>query len=329
MKKNAVFLIFIAFALLSLFAAGCGGTTADVSPTEPGAVDPLPQPEPEPDPQPEPEPEEPYAKAVLMAGQSNMLGCTLTRYLSPDSIGQTRYERISKPFETVRMITEPAASVEDFEPVRLGMGASETCFGPEAGMAETLSERFPGETVYLIKVAVGGSSLARDWTPTGYNTVYFRRVADSGLKALADAGLNPKIVGLCWMQGEADAEYPHRDWSESYRTNLSVFVAGMRDHFAAFAREEQLPFIDAYISQSTDWTYYAAVNAAKRAFAGESENNRLLDTLAPGLMEPGTDGLIYFREDTTLSPDIKHYDSASMLKLGNMFGEAVAEICGG
>ncbi|MFQ7076615.1 MAG: hypothetical protein ACLRSW_00920 [Christensenellaceae bacterium] len=45
-------------------------------------------------------------------------------------------------------------------------------------------------------------------------------------------------------------------------------------------------------------------------------------------MEKGRNGLIFDREATTLTPvDVKHYDSSSMLKLGNMFGEAVAELC--
>ena len=40
----------------------------------------------------EPAPKPEHAKVVLMAGQSNMLGCTFAEYLTPQSIGAERYE---------------------------------------------------------------------------------------------------------------------------------------------------------------------------------------------------------------------------------------------
>ena len=289
----------------------------------------------------EPVPKPEHAKVVLMAGQSNMLGCTFAEYLTPQSIGGERYEKVSGKFEGVRILLETGNSLDDFVPVELGQGNKAVmdgvyhkCFGPEVGMAEYLSEAFPDETIYLIKFAVGGSSLKEGWTsesrpPVNYNYQYFKNVANSGLKILSAAGLAPKIVGLCWMQGEADAESTREAWSLEYGENLAALVSDLRMNFNAYAwTEHTLNFIDAYISNSPDWTFYKNVNAAKLSFSKKSAHNYLLDTLAPDLVEKGRNGLIFDREATTLTPvDVKHYDSSSMLKLGNMFVEAVAELC--
>lgn len=282
------------------------------------------------------EKEESYTKVVLMAGQSNMLGCTFYEYLSSDNVGTERYERISKGFENVKLLQSPAASVDDFVSVRPGLGnqtEEHLCFGPELGMAEALSEAYPDETVYLLKLGVGGSSLFRDWVTKSrgsetYNYVYFKNIAESGLKLLYDAGLNPQIVAFCWMQGEADAEEGRPEWSNAYGSNLSAFVSDVRADFDSRALNGKVNFIDAYISDSPDWVYYNNVNGGKLQVSKLDSHNYLLDTLATGLMEPGVRGLIYNRENTTLVPDIKHYDSVSMLKLGNMFGNQIAEICG-
>lgn len=282
--------------------------------------------------------EEKYAKVVLMAGQSNMLGCTFAKYLSAQSLGQERYDTVSQPFENIRILIE---GEEEFIPVALGQGnrpsSGEVCFGPEVGMAEALTKAFPGEEMYLIKAAYGGTSLAEDWRGesrkdqngnVSYCYHLFETTVKKGMEMLFAAGVNPKIVGMCWMQGEADAESGRQNWSLSYESNLEALIFDVRTQFDAYAFEgESLNFIDAYISDSPDWTFYENVNAAKLRCLQADSCHYLLDTLAPDLVEKGRNGLIFNREDTTLKPDIKHYDSTSMLKLGNMFGEAIADIC--
>ncbi|MFQ7076616.1 MAG: sialate O-acetylesterase [Christensenellaceae bacterium] len=158
-------------------------------------------------------------------------------------------------------------------------GVYHKCFGPEVGMAEYLSETFPDETIYLIKFAVGGSSLKEGWTsesrpPVNYNYQYFKNVANSGLKILSDAGLAPRIVGLCWMQGEADAESTREAWSLEYGENLAALVSDLRMNFNAYAwTEHTLNFIDAYISNSPDWTFYKKRQRGQASFRKRARNN--------------------------------------------------------
>ena len=281
-------------------------------------------------------PEEKYAKVVIMSGQSNMLGCTYFQHLSAQNVGAERYGRVSGEFGSVKILNDKEAkSIDDFVPVKAGQGNvpgdKRLCFGPELGMAEILSQKYPDETVYLIKVAYGGTSLYESWRtksrPGGeaYCSLLLRTYAQSGIKVLSDAGLNPKVVGFCWMQGEADCEWSREAESKAYLSNLTTFVTDMRSEFNGYALDgKTMNFIDAYISDSPSWTFYKNVNNAKREFSNKDTHNYLLDTLAPDLAEKGVAGLIYSREEG----DPMHYDSVSMLKLGNMFADAITYICG-
>ncbi|MFQ7076617.1 MAG: hypothetical protein ACLRSW_00930 [Christensenellaceae bacterium] len=69
----------------------------------------------------EPAPKPEHAKVVLMAGQSNMLGCTFAEYLTPQSIGAERYEKVSGKFEGVRILLETGNSGR-FRTCRAGSG---------------------------------------------------------------------------------------------------------------------------------------------------------------------------------------------------------------
>ena len=51
-----------------------------------------------------------------------MLGCTFAEYLTPQSIGAERYEKVSGKFEGVRILLETGNSLDDFVPVELGQG---------------------------------------------------------------------------------------------------------------------------------------------------------------------------------------------------------------
>jgi len=122
---------------------------------------------------------------------------------------------------------------------------------------------------------------------------------------------NPKICGMMWMQGESDGS----EYSSQYLDNTRKFVSYVREDFLSFASSNGISFVDAGIS--TVWTNYNVINEAKKAYSLEDSNSCYFDTIEAGLhtnMEPSG------------HPDIAHYDSDSMVKLGNLFAENMLKV---
>lgn len=273
---------------------------------------------------------EPYTKVIILSGQSNMYGCSNVSYLTTQTLGEDRYNKLKNPINNVKILMEQGESETDFAPIQIGVGdLIPTYFGPELGLAEYISNKFNNENVYVIKFAVGGSSLYQDWiSPSrnpenqiSYNYKLLTELIDNGLEILTQANLNPKIVGFCWMQGEADGSI--EDHSKNYFENLNTFVNDLREKYNSKSLSNNLNFIDAYISNF--WEFQQNINNAKTKFSKLNKHNYVLNTLAPNLVKNGVDGLIT-NEEPYGDPDPLHYDSLSMLKLGEMFGEQIYKI---
>lgn len=131
----------------------------------------------------------------------------------------------SKDLDYYRQVINPTARAEDLN----------TLFGAELAFADLLSRTPPYEH-YLVKLAIGGTTLAPknedvlpDWAPDSY---LFREL----LEMIADAynakraSLNLKIAGLFWMQGESDALDAAQ--ATHYQTSLVAFVEYFRASLA-------------------------------------------------------------------------------------------------
>jgi hypothetical protein len=125
-----------------------------------------------------------------------------------------------------------------------GFGSSTAgfaAFGPEVSFGRQMSAMFPDDDIYLVKYAIGGTALAdpaNEWTPNGSGWVYnaFKANANAALKNLGDAGLSPKLAGMLWMQGEADAS---PGYAPAYATNLANFIGKVRSDLAT----PNMPFV--------------------------------------------------------------------------------------
>lgn len=126
------------------------------------------------------------------------------------------------------------------------------------------------------------------------------------------------------MQGESDAMV--KDKASQYGKHLKLFVNDIREKYNKYASTRILNFVDAYINTHPE--YHAVVNGHKKDFSQLSHYNYCLNTLSPNLVIDGMDGLTTTLEDSyTIGPiDPNHYDSLSMLKLGNMMGKKVLEL---
>ncbi len=260
------------------------------------------------------------ARVIILIGQSNATGCSLTSYLQ-ECVDADQYAQYEAGFDSVRinfcLDDHKYTSGGAFVPVDLTCAAGDGCFGPEVGMAQVLAKAYPDETVFILKYTMSGYSLHHHWLCAGARgSIYeaFMVFATTYLDALRDAGYDARVGAVCWMQGESDTT----DFKASnYLANQTAFAAYLREDLAEYAEEGGIYFIDAGISNSPYCEpAYPAINEAKVQFAALSELNLYFPTIEAGYTvhkEPEGD------------PDWGHYDAASELALGRRFGELIVE----
>lgn len=257
---------------------------------------------------------------IFLAGQSNMEGHThiseLQKKLTP-----TQFQYYSSEMTTrIKFYCDNGKNKSNgFTKVYLGQGFNASRYGPEIGIAETLEKANLKREVILIKFCLGETNIYSDWKSFSSSTSNsgsklfneFLDFGDTAIAELEDMGLEVNLRGLCWMQGESDATQDRMtEKYEEYEKNLfddiyQYFEDKVEDEFHIF---------DAYISDCSTWKNYAAINQAKENNAAKNPNHHIIDTLSEGLeydSEP-TSGVDYF-----------HYDSLSMIKLGQLFGEQI------
>lgn len=263
------------------------------------------------------------AKVIILIGQSNATGCSLTSYLEK-GVSAEKYSEFSRGYENVlinfSLDNGQYSSHGAFVPVDLNCSAGEGYFGPELGMAEVLSEKFPDEKIFMLKFTMSGYSLNYHWLygferASIYNA--FKIFALTYLDYLATKGYNVTVDAICWMQGESDTtEYK----ASRYLENTAKFVSYLREDLSSYANESGIYFIDAGISSSPYCEpSYPEINAAKKAYSETSELNIYFQTIEAGLTT------MY---EPVENPDLGHYDALSELELGRMFGREIAKIYG-
>ena len=267
------------------------------------------------------------AKVIILSGQSNAVG-TSVNYSLQQKIGKDEYSKYSAGFPNVKILFYNECLNADYQMVfsqqstsfvnvKAGQGVNPTMFGPELGLAAYLSETYPDETFYIIKYAAGGATLHGHYNPTTEGTesneclITLDQQIENGLQLLEDQGLTPKIVGMLWMQGESDSNLASQAYS--YYELETALIAHIREKYADYASVRGIAFIDAAISNSGMWSNYLALNYSKILVSRDSHLNYYIDTNAHGM--------------TTLEEnnDYAHYDSTSMLLLGQLFGQALSE----
>jgi len=261
---------------------------------------------------------------IIMAGQSNMVGCSTASTLS-DSVGSVKYNEYIAGYKGIKIsydcwtkngtndYARQNSSNGKFVTSLLGEGNSDLTFGPEIGMAETFSANRNGK-VFLIKYACGASNLLDDWAAPDsgkITTMYSNFVAyvTKQIQVLSDQGYDPTIRAMCWMQGEGDS---YVGYCGEYYQQLHYFVKDLRNDLSSYCGGIEFAFIDAGISNSTSWPKYDVVNASKEQLANEDDRNVYIDTIAHGL------------DKTKLQSDNAHYVSSAMVSLGKLFAEATA-----
>ena len=282
------------------------------------------------------------ANVVILAGQSNAVGCSYVEYLS----GIFPAEKISgwrEGYEKIK-INYFSHDIKSGGFVKTSFNCSvsdEDTFGPEVGIADALDERYPEKEFFIVKCAFGGVTLARDFlSPSGvgnydplayadqkenindfcrpgepvhagwaYNELV--KIISESLSALQSRGYRPEIKALCWMQGESDAN--SEEATLNYEKNYGAFLSDIKAAFSPFMKD--CLFIDAGVSRV--WERYERMNEIKRRFAESHGGCAFIDTIAAGLDT---------MKEPHEQPDIGHYDAESMIKLGRTFAENITNI---
>ncbi|MBE6677101.1 MAG: hypothetical protein E7594_09750, partial [Ruminococcaceae bacterium] len=146
------------------------------------------------------------AKVILLLGQSNATGCSLTSYLQ-EYVGEEQYAAYEAGYESVRinfcLDDHKYTSGGAFVKTDLSCAAGDGYFGPEVGMAEVLAGAYPDETVFILKYSMSGYSLHHHWLCAGERgSIYEACMAfvKTYLQALTDAGYDARVGAVCWMQ---------------------------------------------------------------------------------------------------------------------------------
>ncbi len=218
---------------------------------------------------------------VVLAGQSNMVG----------------HGQLSELDD----VTMPAkARLFDLNP-RVG------CFGPEVGFAQRFLELVPLEELWLVKYAVGGSSLLaweREWSA---ERAAIADDADKGalyprlIRHVQQViqGEDVNLLACLWMQGESDSRY--QPAAAQYQPNLKRLIADIRHDLG----QPRLQFVIGLVNPApARFACLPPVRAAQRQVAQTTPHVSLVDT----------DGL-------TRHEDELHYDTAGQLELGRRFAQ--------
>ncbi|MBO4539454.1 MAG: hypothetical protein J5781_04200, partial [Clostridia bacterium] len=257
-------------------------------------------------------------KVILLNGQSNASGVSRVACLTEEQ--RNKYANgINNVHINYFCDNGNNNSAGYFTLAGLNQGYNDGFFGPELGIADALSS---SEEEYLIlKYTWGGTVLATQWFAPQENgsvgPLYtaFINFTTTYMEYLKTRGYDAKIGAMCWMQGESDSV--DENWTKNYLKNTSDFVASLRSDLSAYADEGGIRYIDAGISDSIYWTRYKRVNDAKKQYAADPNNNAVyIDTIAAGLQ---------FNKEPAGNPDLAHYDAASELRLGQLFGEKILQ----
>ena len=258
------------------------------------------------------------AHIVLLYGQSNADGVSYNSCLEDKDFAKFEEYRDGYDNVYINFYNDHGNNSSNFEfnKCTLGCGYSKDCFGPEMGIAEQLHYSYKDEQCFIIKSAYGGTKLKDQWLDGHHDRgELYNKSMDftlKSLKYLKKVGYEISIEGICWMQGESDALW---DETTAYYRNTEAFVSLLRHDLKEYG--SSVKFVDATINEDEGiWIYPKAINEAKKNFAESSTFNYLIDTNAL---------LLTTRNEPEEAPDLAHYDSLSMVKLGQEFGKIITE----
>lgn len=266
------------------------------------------------------------AHVYILSGQSNMAGSGQAKELSPDWRQTINGAFIFQNGEYVPVDADKLAILKKR-------------FGPEIGFAHYLINNQPKKhNIYLIKFALSGQPLDAGWGSTnrdgggwagpepGPNRktfypgissddpnigLHYKRLhahVAKAIKNLKDNGYAPKVRGIVWMQGEADAK--HEVSAGRYDQSLALLKQRLEEDFA---KGKDVPFVFGQVlPHDPPLARFTARDLIRQRMAEadwRSGNDRAVNNI---WMVP-TEGM-------ELLKDTVHYSTKGNLAMGQAFG---------
>ena len=168
---------------------------------------------------------------LVLAGQSNALGYE-SYVVDARTHADVFTDATRSPADHLTLLTWDETGVPSAgrDPValdtpQLRQGAASPIFGPEVGLARTLFAD-GHRHLLIVKVAMSGSSLARDWLPGDDDYLGTAPQVATAMRWARGHGWTPSVGALYWVQGETDAM--HATWAADYAANLHTFLPAVR-----------------------------------------------------------------------------------------------------
>ena len=185
-----------------------------------------------------------------------------------------------------------------------GFGA-EVGFGHALEAARANGQLDNSEEIYLVKYAIGATSLDQDWNVSGNNNRYdeFNDWVGDALANLAAADIGYTVEGMLWMQGENDSINPGP--ASRYQQNLDNLIGDVRSRYG-----QELDFVIGRLHDELPSGFYTetdTVRAAQVNVANSNSKNEWINT-----------------DDLPISSDSVHFDSSGHLALGERFANVFA-----
>lgn len=259
-------------------------------------------------------------KAFICAGQSNMVGWGDSTKLPED---------LRKGNDRVLMFErgkwQPLRPHERANQGQRRVGLAEFHFGPEIAFGHEMARAWPNETIGIIKLAIGGTSLLAwkpDWSKEDADRVGQAHHGSLYKKLMAKVDQARKardieIVGFLWLQGGGDMK--KADVAKEYLDNLKSLVAAVRKDTGV----ADLPFIygsprsgevpddlSGFVPKLMQGRYPAAPWVLKAQFDAQKAipNSRMV-----------------ILRDIEKHPANVHYNTAGQLEVGKLFAKAFLE----
>ncbi len=236
----------------------------------------------------------------LLGGQSNMAGDT-------SDVAFLNGKPQGNPLPAVQFWNRGSNSYEALVPGFNGNFGGADGFGAEIGFGHKLAAAYAsgsvdGEEIYLIKYAIGATSLDVDWNVNGSGNQYdnFTQWVGDALTVLTNAGIGYDVEGMLWMQGENDSISATS--AANYQSNLTNLIGDVRSRYGS-----DLDFVIGRLHEELPSGFYTdtdTVRAAQVAVASSDSRNYWFDT----------DGL-------PVNTDSVHFTSAGHLALGEKFAD--------
>jgi hypothetical protein len=261
----------------------------------------------------------------IMSGQSNMVGRASTASIiaARPSLTATQSSGTDK---VMISYNQSGGSFEWMKPGNSGGPAGcELSLGQDLATYFSTSHpnhsNYQNETVYLIKVAEGGKSLASYFNP-GTGTDYLTNcgagwrdiVTDvrAALQVIRNNGDNPVLEGFFWHQGEADSD--NLSTANAYEGRLRAFIADVRNVF----NDQDMPFFVGSMGHITagGYQYSGSIiyNAEKAVSVSMGSPGGINYT---GSTNPVAD--TYFTDLYNVLNDGLHFTGVGYVEMGDRF----------